>query len=122
MYKAYAMIKRKPGTTLEEMIEYYEANHVPLAIKSVPGLRKYVRHYLRTWGNDTYRSDKEPPFDVATEIWFDDREAFDVGMAHLLAPETAAVIAEDEEKVFDRSSILFVTIEDRETDPNDFIW
>jgi len=122
MFKAMVLIKRKPGTTLEQMIDYYEDHHIPLALKTVPGLRKNVRHYMRTWKNDTYRSDDEPPFDVATEVWFDDRAAFDNAMAHLTAPEAAKVIAEDEEKVFDRSSILFVTLEDHETGPADFLW
>jgi uncharacterized protein (TIGR02118 family) len=122
MFKAYAMMKRRPGTSLEEMITYYEAHHVPLAIESVPGLRKYVRHYLRVWNSDTYRTDLEPPFDVVTELWFDDREAFDTAMAHLTEPTVAEAIAADEEKVFDRSTITFVTLEDHETDPAEFVW
>ncbi|MGX7730996.1 EthD domain-containing protein [Rhodococcus sp. 14C212] len=122
MFKAYVMIKRKPGTTLEDFITYYENKHAPLAVKMVPGLRRYVRHYLRNWENGTYRSDMEAPYDVVTEIWFDDRAAFDVGMAHLTSPETAAVIGADEEKVFDRQSITFLTVDDeRETDPSEFI-
>ncbi|GES36019.1 hypothetical protein RAJCM14343_1268 [Rhodococcus aetherivorans] len=43
-------------------------------------------------------------------------------MAQLTSPETAAVIGADEEKVFDRQSITFLTVDDeRETDPSEFI-
>ena len=116
MFKAVAMIKRKPGTTREDLIRHYEANHVPLAIKAVPNLKRYVRHYITPFGNDVYGVDQEPPYDVITEIWFDDEEDFLRGMASLTEPVTAAIIAEDEERVFDRSSIRFMTMVDYESD------
>ncbi len=116
MFKAFAMIKRKPGTTMEQLIQHYESSHAPLAIKSVPNLKKYVRHFIRPYGNDVYALDQELPYDVVTEIWFDDREDFEQGMAYLTEPATAALIAEDEERLFDQSSIRFVTVEDRESE------
>ena len=116
MFKAVAMIKRKKGTSMEQLISYYESNHAVLAVKAVPNLKKYVRHYIRPYGNDVYGTDGEPPYDVITEIWFDDRADFEKGMASLTEPKTAALIAEDEEKVFERSSIRFMIMEDRETD------
>ncbi|MFW0786384.1 EthD domain-containing protein [Gordonia sp. CPCC 206044] len=117
MFKAFAMIKRKPGTSLDHLKQYYEANHVPLAIKSTPGLKRYIRRYLHTYETDAWRSGNEPPFDVITEIWFENRAAFDAGMAYLQSDRVAEAIAEDEEKVFDRQSIIFVTVDDHETDP-----
>lgn len=116
MFKAFAMIKRKRGTTMEQLIAHYESSHAPLAVKSVPNLKKYVRHFIRPYGNDVYELDQELPYDVITEIWFDDREDFEKGMAYLIEPATAAAIAEDEERLFDRSSIRFVTVEDRESE------
>lgn len=116
MFKAFALIKRKPGTTMEQLIRHYEASHAPLAVKSVPNLKKYVRHFIRPFGNDVYRLEEELPYDVVTEIWFDNREDFERGMAYLTEPETAAAIAEDEERLFDRSSIRFVTVEDFESE------
>lgn len=115
MFKAYAMIKRKPGTTMEQLKAHYEGNHAPLAIKSVPNLKKYVRHYITSYGNDVYAED-DLPYDVITEIWFDDREDFEKGMAYLTEPATAAAISEDEKRLFDQSSIRFVTVEDAESE------
>jgi ATP-dependent RNA helicase HelY len=53
--------------------------------------------------------------DVLTELWFDDEADFLQGMAYLSDPETAAIIQADEEKLFDRSSIRFMVMEDHET-------
>ena len=118
MFKAIAMIKRKPGTTMEQLIHHYESKHAVLAMERVPNLKKYVRHYLHPYGNNVYGQDQEAPYDVITEIWFDDREDFEKAMAYLTEPETAAIIGEDEERVFDRSSIRFMTLEDHETEIN----
>lgn len=117
VFKAIAMIKRKKGTTMEQFMDYYENYHAPLAMKYVPNLKRYVRHYIRPYGNNVYEK-VEAPYDVITELWFDDREDFEKGMAYLSDEKTAAIIAEDEEKAFDRSSIIFMTMEDRETEIN----
>ena len=116
MFKAIVMIKRRKGMTMEEFIDYYESTHIPLALKFVPNLKKNVRHYLTSYGNDVYGANSEPPFDVYTEIWFDDREDFELGMKYLTEPETAKIIGKDEENLFDKSSIRFMTMEEYETD------
>jgi uncharacterized protein (TIGR02118 family) len=121
MFTVYAMIKRKRGTSREDLVDYYETHHAPLATGHLPGLRKYVRHYLRPWDGDAHRAGSEAPFDVVTELGFDDRASFDRAMAHLSEPDVARLITEDEERVFDRSTITFLTVEDRETDPADLL-
>ena len=115
MFKAIVLIRRKPGMSREDFIDYYENNHAPLGASKVPNLVKYVRHYIRPFGNDVYAADAEPPYDVLTEIWFENEEEFHKGMAYLSEPETAALIGADEEKLFDKSSIRFMTMEDYET-------
>lgn len=116
MYKAMVFIKRKRGMSMEDFIAYYEGNHAPLAIKHVPNLKRYVRHFVRPYGNDVYAADAEPPYDVVTEIWFDDEADFKRGMAYLTEPTTAAIIGADEENLFEKSSIRFMIVEDRESD------
>ena len=115
MFKAIVMIKRKPGMSMEEFIDYYEARHAPLGASKVPNMKRYVRHFIRPYGNAVYGQDAEPPYDVLTEIWFDDEADFARGMAMLTEPETAAIIGADEEKLFDKSSIRFMIMEDHET-------
>ncbi len=116
MFKAMVLIKRKRGMRMEDFIAYYENNHAPLAITRVPNLKRYVRHFIRPYGNDVYSADAEPPYDVLTEIWFDDEADFQRGMAYLTEPETAAIIGADEEKLFDKSSIRFMIMEDHESE------
>ena len=38
MHKVAALIKRKPGLTRAEFMDYYERSHAPLARKSFPQL------------------------------------------------------------------------------------
>jgi uncharacterized protein (TIGR02118 family) len=116
MFKVIIMIKRKSGMSMDDFINYYETKHAPLGASKVPNIKRYIRHFIRPYGNEIYSADKEPSYDVLTELWFDDEADFERGMAYLSEPETAAIIAADEEKLFDRSSIRFMTMEDHETD------
>jgi uncharacterized protein (TIGR02118 family) len=115
MFKAIALIKKKRDMPMQEFIDYYENNHAPLAVSKLPNLVKYVRHYLRSYGNDVYAKDNEAPYDVLTEIWFENEVEFAKGMAKLTEPETAAIIAADEDRLFERSSIRFMVMQDCET-------
>jgi hypothetical protein len=119
-FRAFALIKRKPGSTREELIQHYENIHAPLAIETIPNLRKYVRHYIRDC--DPFTADPvdlgvELPYDIITEMWFDNCQEFLKGMAFLKDAVKAQRIKEDEEKVFDRASIRFVTADDFESVP-----
>ena len=116
MFKAAALLKRKSGTTMAEFMAQYESVHALLAVKGVPNLKKYVRHYITPFGNAEYGVDAELPYDAITEIWFDDRADFDRGMAYLTEPATMAAIAADEANLFDKDLIRFVTFEDRESE------
>jgi uncharacterized protein (TIGR02118 family) len=115
MFKVMVLIKRKRGMSMEAFIDYYESKHAPLGYSKVPNLKRYVRHFIRPFGNEIYGKDAEPPYDVLTEIWFDDEADFQQGMAYLSDPETAAIIGADEEKLFEKSSIRFMVMEDHET-------
>ena len=115
MFKVMVMIKRRRGMSMDEFIHYYENNHAPLGASKVPNLKRYVRHFIRPYGNEIYSKDAESPYDVLTEIWFDDEADFKRGMDYLSDPETAAIIGADEEKLFERSSIRFMIMEDHET-------
>ena len=120
MFKAIVTMKRKPGLSMEEFIDYYEKSHAPLGVKAVPNLKGYKRMYLRGYMPESHSGDldnqAEPPIDVVTEIIFKNRDDFDRGMHHLSQPETAAAIAADEEKLFDRSTINFMIVEEYESD------
>ncbi|MGE4429701.1 MAG: EthD domain-containing protein [Sphingobium sp.] len=116
MFKAIVMIKRKPGTSHEDFVKYYEEFHSVLGASKVPNLKKYIRHHIEPYGDGTYTLETDAPYDVITEIWFDDEEDFNQGMAYLSDPAAAAEIAQDELKFMDRASIRFYTMKNYETD------
>ena len=115
MFKVVVLIKRRSGMSMEDFMEYYETQHAPLAVSRVPNFKRYVRHYIRPYGEDIYSGNPEAPYDVLTEIWFDDATDFARGMAYLEDPETAAIIGADEEMLFEKKSINFMLMEDRES-------
>ena len=116
MFKAAALLKRKKDTTMAEFIEHYESVHALLAVKGVPSLKKYVRHFLTPVGIGENGAEIELPYDAITEIWFDDRADFERGMAELIAPATRAAIIADEVNLFEKDLIRFVIFEDRESE------
>jgi uncharacterized protein (TIGR02118 family) len=118
MLKVMLLMKRRAGLSLAEFIEHYETVHVPLAEKRARGLLRYERHYLHPSPTDLYGNEVgEPEYDVLTELWYEDREAFEKAHAGLRRhPERIADIVADEEKLFDRAKSRVVFVEDRISD------
>lgn len=115
MFKIFLQIRKKPGLSREDFIAYYENNHAPLAIGLIPGMKKYARHYLQPLGSDFFAAGDERPDDVVTEVWFDSRDDYERAMALLTDPATAAILAADEDKLFDRASIRVRSVESHES-------
>jgi hypothetical protein len=113
MLKAVVLLKRKSGMNREAFIEHYEKRHVPLVRRLLPTIGKYVRNYL----DDAQRSVSQarqgaaeatspaPYFDVITEIWFEDRNAYDQFLADLNNPQKSSELQQDEERFLDRSIV-----------------
>lgn len=117
MFKTVCLLKRKPGMSFEDFMDYYESYHAKLGEKVLPDGIRYVRRYLRGVPNPVTGEVAELEYDVLTEMWFETREAYDEAMAALSEPKIAAEIVEDEEKLFDRPKIRFCTIEEHESLP-----
>ncbi|MFN3231821.1 MAG: EthD domain-containing protein [Alphaproteobacteria bacterium] len=115
MFKTVCLLKRRAGMSFEDFQAYYETHHRKIGEKVLPHDVRYMRRYLHPVPNPVTGESPELEFDVLTEMWFDTQEAFDAAMAALGEPEIAAEIAEDEEKLFDRSKIRFCTIEEHES-------
>lgn len=64
MIKTVALIKKKPGMSLEDFMKHYEEVHAPLAQKHLGHFKKYVRNYVM--GVD------DNDFDCISEFWFED--------------------------------------------------
>jgi hypothetical protein len=93
-----------------DFIAYYEEHHRRIGERVLAGFAtRYVRRFLHSM------DDTEEPCDadVVTEIDFPDEATRDACFAALATPETAAMIAEDEARLFDRSRIRTFSVEER---------
>lgn len=116
MLKFVTLLKRRPGMSREAFIDYYERHHARIGVKYLSGhALRYLRRYVRPMPNPVTGAHDEPEHDVVMEIWFADRAAFDATMARLAEPAVAAEIAEDEERLFDRSMHRHFFVEEHES-------
>lgn len=96
------LLKRRQGMSATDFREYYETHHRKIGEAVLKGhATRYVRRYLTPLDGE----DREHDFDVVMEIDFPDAAARDACFASLGEPDVQAMIAEDEEKLFDRSRI-----------------
>lgn len=118
MLKVLLLLKRKPGLSMAAFIERYENVHVPLAEKHATRIKHYQRHYLHASPRDFYGNEVgEPAYDVITELWYEDMEAFTRQQEGIRRhPERLAAIIADEESLFDRTKSRLVFVEDRISD------
>jgi uncharacterized protein (TIGR02118 family) len=115
-YKILLPMKRKPGMSVEAFRDYYENHHAPLAAKSSGMLSRYVRRYLEPHPHPETGEPGELPYDVITELWFDDEAPFRGTLAYLTSTLMPAEIVADEEQLFDRSSFRLLTVIECDTD------
>jgi hypothetical protein len=120
MVKIIALLKRRPGLSLDDFINYYETRHAPLALSHMTSAIRYFRRYLRPLRQPAGDPNKtqwvEPPFDAITELWVEDQEAAERTLTAMAQPDVAAQIAADEERLFDRSKIQVFLVDERESD------
>ena len=109
-YKILLFMKRKPGMSVAEFRDYYENSHAPLAKKYSSGIKKYVRRYLDPQPHPETGPCDELPFDVVTELWFDDESIYKGTLKYLTTTIMPEEIIEDEKKLFDRSSFRIATV------------
>ncbi len=114
-YKILLFMKRRPDITVEAFRDYYETRHVPLAMKNSAGLSRYIRRYIDPKPHPETGDPRELPFDVITELWFDDEAVFNGTLRYLTTKIMPAEIVEDEKQLFDRSSFRIATVVERES-------
>ena len=115
MHKILIFLKRRPGLSLEEFRDYYESRHVPLCMKYMAGARRYLRRYVQTQA-DAAGNPRELDFDVITELWFNDRAAFETALKFVGRGILPKEIIADEEQFLDRSKTKFIWVTEFETD------
>lgn len=113
MVKMVFMLKRRPGMSRADFIQYYESHHARLGEKYVPNAVRYVRRFLEPVPGPWSKPADE--FDVMTELWFANKQEADRAMAHLSEPKIHDEIAADEERLFDRSRSQVYLITEHES-------
>ena len=106
MIKVITLVKRKEGLSLDEFSKYWEEKHGPLAMKHLPGVRKYVQnHAVRL-------SSGEPKVDGVVELWYDDFESYRAAVDFYLGDD-GKVIRDDEERFINRSKMVSFIAEEK---------
>ncbi len=109
-YKILLFMKRRPGMSVEAFRDYYENHHVPLALKHGSGMQRYIRRYIDPQSHPENGPGDDLPFDVITELWFDNEAVFKGTVAYLTTTIMPGVITKDEARLFDRASFRIATV------------
>ena len=117
MFKQVVFLKRRPGMTHEEFRDYYENHHAPLCQKYASGISRYVRRFLIPHPNPETGESGELPYDVITELWFEDETIFRGTVKYLATSIMPDEVVEDEKRLFDRSRMRMATVVECESPP-----
>jgi hypothetical protein len=117
MIKVVSLFKRKEGMTAEEFRDYYENTHCKIFEKylQTPGVRRYVRRYLRPNPDPITGESRSSGFDVIMEAWFDSEEFYNHYFHGDLDSVFRKIVAEDEKNLFDRSQMFFHIVDEYDT-------
>jgi uncharacterized protein (TIGR02118 family) len=115
MYKSIALLKAKPGMSREDFVRYYETRHAPLIRSLLPQIVEYRRNFIDLEGAFIFEGASAPDFDVITEIWYQDRAAYDAMVATVMKPEIDKQIAEDEARFLDRSKTRMFVVDEKKS-------
>lgn len=114
-YKILLFMKRRPGMSVEAFRDYYEHRHAPLCAQYSAGVQRYVRRYLNPQPHPETGPADELPFDVITELWFDDEAIFTGALGYITTTIMPVEITDDEKQLFDRTSFRIATVVECET-------
>jgi uncharacterized protein (TIGR02118 family) len=117
MMKLIALLKRRPGMTLEDFRNYYESTHSKFAdaLKGGKAVR-YVRRYFKPIPHPLGGKVAEPEFDAMNEMWFEDEAQFQRAMEIFSDPALAKSIAQDEPNLFDVAKIRHYIVDEVDSD------
>ena len=116
--KVVGLFKKKKGMSMEKFQDYYENHHIKLFDEHVahPGVLRYSRRYLTPFAGlaSPIPPPKDGGYDVIREVWYKDKELFN-SFKGQSDPSFAEIIKEDEDKFFDRESMVMFLSEDHES-------
>jgi EthD domain len=118
-WKILLFMKRKPDMTMAAFKEYYENHHVPLALANSggrnSGITRYMRRYLSPLPHAESGINEELPYDVISELWFEDEAIFRSTVHYLSNTVMNEAVATDELNLFHRPTMRMAVVEECET-------
>jgi hypothetical protein len=109
-FKILMFLKRRPGMSVEAFRDYYENHHAKLCEKYTTGVQRYMRRFLDPLPDASTGITEELPFDVVTELWFQDEAVFRATVTYLSTSIMPEDVVEDEKKLFDRAKSRIATV------------
>ena len=116
MLKQVCLLKRRPGMTMQEFIDYYENRHSKIALSALTQARRYVRRYVKPEKNPITGESVELDFDVVMELWWDSRADYEASMKMFGEKDLYKIVYEDEEKIFATHENRVFTVEEYDSD------
>ena len=113
MFKTIALLKRKPGMSRADFIDYYENHHSRLIRELQPQILDYRRNFINLDDGFISTTGHEPDFDVITEMWYENRASYEEAMAVWNDPELTERRVNDERQFLDMNKITFFIVEER---------
>jgi hypothetical protein len=115
--KILCMMKRRPGMSMDEFIDYYEGEHCKFGEKHLSGIAsKYIRRYLYPVAHlGSGEAAADAPYDAVMELWFESDAHLEAMTKTYSDPELLDAVLKDEERFLDRSKTRLYRIEERET-------
>ncbi|MGE0217296.1 EthD domain-containing protein [Mycolicibacterium sp.] len=117
MIKVVSLFKKRDGLSTAEFRDYYENNHSRLFADhlKVPGVHRYTRRYLEPIPDSITGAVRHSGFDVIMEVWCDEQWYTDY-FVNQPSAEFRELVAEDEEKLFDRTQMFTYVVKEYDTD------
>jgi hypothetical protein len=109
-YKIMLFMKRREGMSVAAFRDYYERRHVSLCERYASGVTRYLRRYIDPQPHPETGPAEELPFDVITELWFDEEAVFKGTLRYLTTTIMPEEITTDEARLFDRTSFRIATV------------
>lgn len=114
-YKILLLMKRRPSMSVEAFRDYYENQHIPLCSKYMAGVSRYIRRYLVPQPHAESGRNEELPYDVVTELWFEDEATWQATVEYIANNVMPDEVVEDEKNLFDRPTMRMATVVEVET-------
>lgn len=95
MIKRFVILRRKPGITRQQFLDYWENIHGKLIAK-IPGLIKYIQYHVSSEISD----DADMPIDGIAELWFQNEEE----QKKAYASKEYSNVVSDEPNLFEMNS------------------